>query len=92
MATNLLSIGTDETPSGDFVVTSGEQVTLALKSASGSNRFPNAQVYIQLKDDANRYWTVDTLAPAKPAVVLSAAGTYRLIRKAGGSAAGVFRN
>lgn len=90
MATNLLSVGTDTTPSDDFIVGSGEQKTISLKSNSTDNTFPNAQVYLQLKDDTNKYWTVDTLTTHKPAVILSAAGTYRLVRKAGGKAVGAF--
>lgn len=90
MATNLLSVGTSSDPSADFIVASGEQLTLALKSASSSNNFPNAQVYIQLKDDAGKYWTIETLGFTKPAVILSAAGTYRLVRKANSKAVGVF--
>ena len=90
MATNLLDVGTNTTPSDDFTVESGDQITLALKSNSDSGNPPNAQVYLQLKDDDDNYWTVDTLNVHKSAVVLSAAGTYRLIRKSGGTAVGAF--
>lgn len=90
MATNLLTTGTNTTPSNDFTVASGEQKTISLKSASTDGTYPNAQVYLQVKDDAGNYWTVDTLNVHKPAVVLAAAGTYRLVRKAGGKAVGVF--
>lgn len=79
MPTNRLTVGTDDTPSSDHVVTAAE--TIALKNAAGTRVAPGAQVEIQLKDDAGQYFTIDTLnSGSKPGVVL-APGTYRYVRK-----------
>lgn len=90
MATELLEIGNNVTPSADFTIPSGEQRTIALKGNSTSGKFPNAQIYLELKDDDNKYWTVDTLTTHNPALIIVSPGTYRLVRKEGGAAAGVF--
>lgn len=90
MATELLSIGTNVTPSTDFTIPSDEQKTVIIKGNSSDGRFPNSQIYLQIKDDDNKYWTVDTLTTHNPALIIVSPGTYRLVRKEGGAAAGVF--
>lgn len=90
MAAELLPIGTNATPSSDFTIEDGGQRTIALKGNSTNGIFPTAQIYLQIKDDANNYWTVDTLTVHNPAMIVVSPGTYRLLRKEGGKAAGVF--
>ena len=89
MPAEILAIGTTTTNSADVVVAAGSNLTVCLKDAAGPVVAPNARVRIQLKDDAGQYFTIDTLSPQKPAVVISAAGTYRFRRDAAVSC-GVF--
>lgn len=89
MPAEILAIGTTEATSGDQVVSSGSVLTVCLKDAEGPQLDSQALVRIQLKDDDGQYFTVDTLGWQKPAVVISAPGTYRFARKAGASC-GVF--
>lgn len=88
-AAELLAIGTNSTPSSDFTIASGAQLTVCLKDAAGTVIAGGAQVEIQLKDDVGQYFTVDTITSAKPGLVLAGAGTYRLVRRAAVSC-GVF--
>lgn len=90
MATELLEIGENSSPSADFTIPSGEQRTLVVKGNSTDGKFPNAQIYLQIKDDDNKYWTVDTLTSHNPALIIVSPGTYRLLRKEGGASVGVF--
>ncbi len=94
MATELLAVGTTAADSADVVVAAGDQLTVSLKDAAGPLVGNGALVYIQLKDDAAEYFTVDmlyvdTFGARKSAVVIAAAGTYRFSRLAGVSC-GVF--
>lgn len=90
MATEILQIGVNTTPSADFTIDSGEQRTLIVKGNSTNGKFPNSQIYLQIKDDNNKYWTVDTLTVHNPAIIVVSPGTYRVLRKEGGAPAGVF--
>lgn len=84
MATEILAVGTNTTPSSDLLVEDGNSVTVALKGANG-------HVEIQLKDGGGDYHSVKALTPATPWAVLDAPGTYRFVRRAGGNGVGVFR-
>lgn len=88
-AAELLAIGTTDANSADVVVASGSQLTVCLKDADGAVVGKYAHVQIQLKADNGQYFKVDELTFARPAVVISGAGTYRFVRKAGASC-GVF--
>ncbi len=89
MATEILAIGTTEASSADVVVAAGTPLTVCLKGTAGSVIDGYARVLVQLKDDSGKYFTVDTLSQAEPAVSIVAAGTYRFQRK-GGASCGVF--
>lgn len=83
MATEILAIGTNTTPSSDVTVEAGTPLTVAIKGSA------NGQVEIQLKDDDNNYWRVDVLDYGKRGVILAGPGTYRFLRRAGAAGAGV---
>ncbi|MEZ2132449.1 MULTISPECIES: hypothetical protein [unclassified Sinorhizobium] len=83
MATQLLAVGTTAANSSDLVVT--DPVTVSLKGLVDAK----AEVLISLKDDAGAYHVVGTLSPPRPALCITAPGTYRFSRVAG-SACGVF--
>jgi hypothetical protein len=89
MATNILSVGTTLANSSDVVVAAGTPLTVCLKDAAGTAVEPGARVDIQLKDDVGSYFRVDQLNRGKPAVQITAPGTYRFSRPAGVSC-GVF--
>lgn len=86
----ILAVGTTAESSSDITVADGSPLTVALKDAAGPKVTAYAAVHIELKDDAGAYFTIDTLTPSKPAVVIYGAGTYRFRRPAGASC-GVFR-
>lgn len=89
MATEVLAVGTSAANSSDVTIAEGEQLTVCLKDAAGTRVGNGAKVEIQLKDDDNEYFAVDTLHSGKVAVVIAGAGTYRFSRIAGVSC-GVF--
>lgn len=88
MATEILAIGADAAVSSDVVVAAGDTLTVALKDAAPPTVDGNAVVDVQLKDDEDNYFNIDTLDSGRPALVLSA-GTYLFSRRVGGSC-GVF--
>lgn len=91
MPTEILAVGTADDNSADVVVAVGESLTVALKDATGPVVSNGAIVDILLKDDDNQYFRIDTLTVNKPAVVISAAGTYRFSRQSrAGASCGVF--
>lgn len=90
MAAEILDIGTGVANSEDVVIASGEELTVALKSAVGPKVTPGAQVMVLLKDDSGEYFEIGRLSSLKPAFVIAAAGSYRFSRIANGSACGVF--
>lgn len=89
MATEIMAVGTTAATSADVVVAAGTPLTVSLKDAAGPAIDQNAKVELQLKDDAGQYFTVDSLTPATPGLVIAGAGTYRFSRSAGVSC-GVF--
>lgn len=83
MAIELLAVGSTAANSSDLVVTS--TVTVGIKGALTSQ----AHVRITLKDDAGGYTDVGELTPFRPALAITAPGTYRFTRVAG-ETCGVF--
>lgn len=88
-AAQILAIGDTDATSADVVVAAGASLTVCLKDNSGPFIGGNACVHIQIKADNGQYFTIDTLRPARSALVISGAGTYRFVRK-GGTSCGVF--
>ena len=84
MPNNILATGNTAADSADVVVAAGAPLTVCLKSPDKL-----ADVRIKLKDDAGAYTQVGTLSKAAAALLISAPGTYRFSRVAGGSC-GVF--
>lgn len=78
MATELIATGTTAATSSDIVVTAGAPVTVGLKGVEATSA-----IAIQLKDDAGAYQNVGALTPYKPALAITAPGTYRLSRALG---------
>ncbi|XKM40310.1 hypothetical protein A4U53_030730 [Rhizobium ruizarguesonis] len=85
MAIELLAVGSTAANSSDLVIASGSTVTVGIKGATSSQ----ARVRITLKDDAGGYTDVGEITPFRPAIAITAPGTYRFSRVAG-DACGVF--
>lgn len=91
MPTQILAVGTANVDSADVVIAADSSLTVSLKDVAGPVVASGAIVDILLKDDVGQYFLIDTLTVHKPAVVISAPGTYRFSRKNRGTAAcGVF--
>lgn len=84
MPTQILPAAATAANSADVVVAAGATLTVGLKGVSGS-----ARVEIRLKDDAAGYNKVGELNINERAVCITAPGTYRFARLAGGTC-GVF--
>lgn len=89
MPTEVLAVGTTAADSSDVVVAAGTPLTVCLKDAAGAHVEAGAEVRISLKDDAGLYFQIDALTGAKPALVITGAGTFRFSRLPGVSC-GVF--
>lgn len=90
-AAEILAIGTADANSADVVIAAGDSLTVALKDAAGPSVEAGATVNILLKDNSGQYFRIDTLTYQRPAVVISAAGTYRFSRvNKAGKSCGVF--
>jgi len=85
MPTQILATASTALDSADVVVAAGAPVTVCLKGLVDGN----ARVRIALKDDAGAYQDVGELNSRGPALVITAPGTYRFTRAAGGQC-GVF--
>ncbi|HTM77998.1 MAG TPA: hypothetical protein VL133_10255 [Devosia sp.] len=79
MATELLATGSTAANSADVVVAAGTPVIVMMKDQTGAE----ARIRILLKDEDGAYFDVGELTPARPALGLGIAGTYRLTRVAG---------
>ncbi|CAN7481598.1 hypothetical protein [Mesorhizobium sp. LjNodule214] len=83
-AAQILSTAGTAADSADVTVAAGTPLTVGLKGYDAK-----AQVYIYLKDDAAAYNVVGQITSYAPSTLISAPGTYRFTRVAGG-ACGVF--
>ncbi|MGX9144983.1 hypothetical protein [Mesorhizobium sp. 128a] len=85
-AAELLATGSTAANSGDVTVAAGTPITVGLKGVADQN----AIVLVSLKDDASAYnQTGGRLTSGEPVLMISAPGTYRFSRVAGG-VCGVF--
>jgi hypothetical protein len=89
---NLLSIGTDTTPSAEQALTAGSSTLLLLIGTDGEIPV-GAKVAIQVKDSNNEWPAVDALYPTRTTRVLYAPAdgdiAYRVTRLPNSAACGV---
>lgn len=78
MATELISLGTTATTSGDFTVSAGGSAHIHLKSATPPG-IPPCTVSIDVKSGSD-YFEIHRLTEENPSAVVSATGTYRVRR------------
>lgn len=81
----ILAASTAETTSSDIVVSAA--AVFSLFSTNGARPLGSAQ--IQKKASNNAYITIGSLSDATPVQVLSAAGTYRVVKSGSSVATGV---
>lgn len=87
----LIASGTTEAASADFTLTAGGSTTLYLKDAAGSAVPYNSTALVQIKS-GTEYFTIGQLDDKNPAQVLTAIGTFRVLRLANSAAFGVDRD
>ena len=85
----LVPIGTSDTPSTEFTVTTGTEVFLFLVNEAGGNITPFARADIQLKSSDGQWFNQVALTGANPGSYLGAGGPYRVVRRRCDSAFGV---
>lgn len=91
MAT-ILAAGTTEAASSTFVLTAGQAATIYLTDAAGPGLPFDACADVQIASAGSQYFTVGTLTRSNPAVVLEAAGTFRVLRHACETAVAIEQN
>ena len=89
----LITTGTSEAPSADFTLAAGDAATIFLKDAAGPSTTADANIVakIQIKSAGAEYFDIGELNRNAVALVLSAPGTYRVLRLATSIAFGVDR-
>ena len=87
-----LTAGTNEATSSTFTLAAGESTLLYLIDAAGPGLPEDIVVDIQVASSASEYFNIGVLTRQKPAQVLTAPGTFRVLRKACSTAVGVDRN
>lgn len=91
MPTEILAVGIDDADSDDVVIDAGSDLTVALKDDSGPSVSYGATVDVLIKSDNDEYFRIDTLTAYRPAIVITASGTYRFSRRnKAGKSCGVF--
>jgi hypothetical protein len=80
-ATQILPVASTAADSADVVLASGSRLTIGLKGVVDSA----AEVRVFLKDDVNAYNLIGSINGSVLAVEISAPGTYRFSRVAGGT-------
>ena len=75
--------------SDDFTVVDGTPQTVFLTKADTTTAFPaEARMDILVKSTDNQYTAIGCITPDKPALQITAAATYRLVRIAASAAYG----
>ena len=90
--TELIAAGTTKAASAEFALAAGESATLLFKGGAGLERPPlRAHLIIQAKDSAGAWRHHADLRGVNGSHVLTAVGTFRIVRPAQASAVGVDR-
>lgn len=92
MATELIAAGTSKAVSASFTLAAGESATLLIKGGSGLQRPPlRAHIVLQAQDSGGAWRHHADLRGTNGSHVLTAVGTFRVVRPAQASAVGVDR-
>jgi hypothetical protein len=87
-----LTAGTTEAASSTFTLAAGESTLLYLIDAGGPGLPEDILVDIQVSSSATEYFNIGFLSRERPALVLTAPGTFRVLRRACSTAVGVDKN
>lgn len=87
-----LAAGTTEVASSTWALAANESCTLCLTDAAGPLLPTDAVVDIQVASTGGEYFNIGVLTPQRPALVLTAVGTFRLFRHLCSAAVGVEKN
>lgn len=88
----LLASGTTELASSNFALTSGQSTTLTLFDAAGPVVPDDALVHIQELASNGQYMNLGDLTSSELSKVLTATGTFRVLRRRCSGAIGVDRD
>lgn len=93
MATELLAAGTSKAVSSTTItLAAGESATLLIKGAAGKQRPPlRAHIVVQAQDKDGAWRHHAEMRGIAGSCVISAVGTFRVVRPAQGEAVGVDR-
>jgi hypothetical protein len=90
MATELIAAGTTAAVSAEFTLAAGESATLLIKGASGKERPPlRAHFAIQAQDSGGAWRHHADMRGVNGSTVLTAVGTFRVVRPVQAAACGV---
>lgn len=89
---NIIPVGKADAYSDEFALGEGKEATLYLTPGAEGELPPQCWASVQIKSAASRWIAVGSLTYAKPAQVLSGAGTYRVFRSEASSICGVDRD
>lgn len=89
---SFLTAGTTEAASSTFTLAAGESATLYLIDAAGPGLPEDIVVDIQIASSATEYFNIGVLTRERPCLVLTAVGTFRVLRKVCSTAVGVDKN
>lgn len=78
---SILAAGITEAASSTFTLAAGESATIYLTDDSGPGLPVDASADVQIASAGGQYFTIGTLSRDKPAQVLTAVGTFRVLRK-----------
>lgn len=76
----LIAIGTTDVNSADFTLTNGDTASLSLKAATAV--LPEGEARILLKTSNSLYVDIGKLDKNQPLLVLTAPGTFQVLRRA----------
>jgi hypothetical protein len=88
----LIPMQTTSAISADFTLTDAQSTTIFLKKAVGDGVYGDANASIQIKSNDGQYFSIASLDVGNPALVLQAAGTFRVYKFPSSVAHGVDRS
>lgn len=88
---NIVADGTTELASNSFVLAQGETTTLFLTTAAGGDPPGGSTATVQIQAAGAQWMNVGSLGATTGTRLLTGPGTYRVVRRAGGTAYGIDR-
>jgi hypothetical protein len=89
---SILTAGITEAASSTFTLAAGESATLYLTDDAGPSPAVDALADVQIASAGGEYFTVGSLTRTAPAQVLTAVGTFRVMRRPCSTPVGIEKN